>query len=657
MFEVGARIAGISCTYIVLGEHASGGMSKTFRARACASEGEAKPEGEKPTEPERQVLLKVTSFAGMRDWRAFERFEREVRTLSSLSHPRIPKSLELFAWDGTRSMEPSAVTMGESPVALVHVQELVPGRSLADALKAGVRFSGEELAALYRELLETLVYLHALLPSVLHRDLQPRNVILDREGHPHLVDFGLSDEHPSPGTPSFASDTPNRTAAHSVSLGAPGYVAPELVLGVAGPQTDLYALAATILSAASHLPATDFPRDAKTGRILVAKASPGLPARLVRTLERSLEVDVRKRASSAKEVLNLLSDRVSLASRVSFGTTRARIAAMGALAFLVVATPIGLKLRSHALAMKEQRELIAAKGSSPSSAGQEADPCGCTPSRSVPEAEEPAPTAATPPPAADPPKPPIEWQGTVVSTASGGPPLDARCALTLSSAEGGEERSCRLDLTCEAGGTGTTQIFDQVFGRTPEEGVCFVSQVSDVIPNHYRYSVRAFQESEGDDALFVDTANSLVRITKHHGGVATEVKVRLDTNANGSTTADVFGRATTFARAAKFHGVVRSVQGGAPVAFGAPCVAEFVPRSSPLKNCGVEITCGGKQIYKNASGSCSLDEEGKLSNFNDLDYSLFDDSPRVSIAAKQFDISDETLQGAWKVSLEMNPDR
>ena len=203
MFEVGARIESETYSYVIVQPHAMGGTSRTFRARRIVRTSDEVSDME--------VLLKVSRLEGMRDWKTFERFEREVRTLAALSHPRIPKSFEVFGCraDGT-FVAGQSTSNEEAPYAIVHVQELVVGRSLAQALRAGVRFSADELEGLYKDLLETLSYLHGLLPAVLHRDLQPENVVLGAGNVPYLIDFGLA----------VSPDAP----AHSVALGAPGYV-------------------------------------------------------------------------------------------------------------------------------------------------------------------------------------------------------------------------------------------------------------------------------------------------------------------------------------------------------------------------------------------------------------------------------------------------
>lgn len=629
MFEVGACVHGLSRTYVVLGEHACGGMSRTYRARVEGTETD--------------VLLKVTSFAGMRDWRAFERFEREARTLSSLSHPRIPKSLELFAWDGKASLDPSAVSAGETPVALIHVQELVVGRSLAAALQAGARFSADELQKLYRELLETLSYLHALLPPVLHRDLQPRNVILDREGRPHLVDFGLSLE--------------SEASTHSVSFGAPGYVAPELVLGIASPKADLYALAATILTAASHIAAPEFPRDAKTGRILVQKASPGLPPALAATLARSLEVDFRKRTATTNAALASLSGRRSLASRVSLGTSRGRIAAFSALGLTLLLVPVSLGVlahRRHASEALARSEL--AKLEQPSSKGDEVEPGPV--GTADPDAKTEPPPVATPA-GPIPPKPVVEWLGHVVATGPDGPKLGARCALTASRVADQYNYELTCDSPSNSNGISQNLVFARSVSSDDQGSQCVLSQTKDSLPDHYRYALTAVNEGNDiEDSIFIDTRKRVVRFDKHVGGATVRIRVSLDGETSRPIPVDVLDGPSTFPEGVRFRGTVKTVDGNAPVAFGASCTANIEPRDSMGKNCSIDVSCGGKQLYRQTMALCGLSADGDaFAGYSDRIPSSFDDTPRMVVEGRGFELSDETPEGSWSVSMEMSRDK
>ena len=115
--------------------------------------------------------------------------------------------------------------------------EYVEGRSLADALRDGERVDAERLAT---ELLDALASVHAA--GVVHRDVKPGNVLLDREGRVRLADFGIA--QPSDAT------TLTRTG---VVIGTLRYLAPEVAAGApATPASDLCSAGKVIGEAAEH---------------------------------------------------------------------------------------------------------------------------------------------------------------------------------------------------------------------------------------------------------------------------------------------------------------------------------------------------------------------------------------------------------------------
>jgi serine/threonine protein kinase len=69
------------------------------------------------------------------------------------------------------------------------VSDFVQGATLDDWL-TGRKLTPHEAAQLCLEIAEALHHAHEA--GVIHRDLKPGNVMLDLEGHPHLMDFGLS---------------------------------------------------------------------------------------------------------------------------------------------------------------------------------------------------------------------------------------------------------------------------------------------------------------------------------------------------------------------------------------------------------------------------------------------------------------------------------
>ncbi len=174
---------------------------------------------------DRAVAVKVLRA----DLRAVEalhqRFEREVRTLSSLAHPNIV----------------TITDYGEVSGLPYLVMELAEGTELGALI--GARLSGERVLAIIRQILSSLAYAHAR--DVVHRDLKPANVIVrqlpDGRDHTVVLDFGLAK---FVGDGAMAAGEVDLTRSGLI-VGTPAYLAPEM-LGSgsrkADVRSDLYAV-------------------------------------------------------------------------------------------------------------------------------------------------------------------------------------------------------------------------------------------------------------------------------------------------------------------------------------------------------------------------------------------------------------------------------
>ena len=127
-----------------------------------------------------KVAMKVMSFRGMKNWKQLELFEREARTLQNLSHKGIPKYIDYFEVDT------------ENDKTFYLIQELAKGSTLAERIEGGWRPNEAEVKAISVQILDILEYLSTLRPPVVHRDVKPDNILVDKdEGNQiSLVDFG-----------------------------------------------------------------------------------------------------------------------------------------------------------------------------------------------------------------------------------------------------------------------------------------------------------------------------------------------------------------------------------------------------------------------------------------------------------------------------------
>ena len=264
-----------------------------------------------------EVALKVLTLREMRDWKALQLFEREAKTLKGLSHPAIPAYVDYFEVDSERD------------VKFCLVQKIAPGASLQSLVDGGWRPTESEIVAVAEQLLEVLGYLASLRPPVLHRDVKPGNVLLDRAtGTVSLVDFGATAE--AAVTAAAAEEGVGGWTQGSTVVGTFGYAAPEQMMGGAAAVSDLYSAGATLLfllsgRAPSTMPSARLRVDFR-GVVTIEDA------RLEAVVTRLLEPTPEDRFESARDALKTL--RGTDESLLSTGEERnaAPVVAPGALA-------------------------------------------------------------------------------------------------------------------------------------------------------------------------------------------------------------------------------------------------------------------------------------------------------------------------------------
>jgi serine/threonine protein kinase len=296
LYQPPAALDGARGRYQLTAFLGRGGFGESYRAQA---------------EDGTEVTVKVLRLERLDSWKSLELFEREARALAALSHPRIPRFVELFVSDGGSprplgSGETVTGALAAAPgpgVRVVLVQSFVPGRSLQSKIDAGERLDPAAAERLARDLLDVLEYLHARAGEqpFIHRDLKPSNVIVDAEGRAHLIDFG-------------AIQMRVRAAGESGStmIGTVGYFPHEQILGRAVPSSDLYALGMTLLVAMNGLPPEEQPVDPHSHK---ARPPAGLPAPLFRFLDAVLEPSPGTRPSTAAQARAILDGKYLPARR------------------------------------------------------------------------------------------------------------------------------------------------------------------------------------------------------------------------------------------------------------------------------------------------------------------------------------------------------
>jgi uncharacterized protein (TIGR03066 family) len=167
------------------------------------------------TRLDRDVAIKVCHLAD--NAQAMERFRREAKAAASLSHTNLCPIYEFDERDGI-----AYLTMA-----------FVEGPTLnAWAAKRGL--SQRDAALLVAKLALAMQVAHEA--GVVHRDLKPGNIVINKKGEPIILDFGLARQLDDPST---------RLTQQGAIYGTPSYMAPEQAGGdprAIGPACDIYAL-------------------------------------------------------------------------------------------------------------------------------------------------------------------------------------------------------------------------------------------------------------------------------------------------------------------------------------------------------------------------------------------------------------------------------
>ncbi len=270
--------------YALEGLIGEGGSAEVYRARDARTG--------------REVAVKLL-YAGVPEADR-RRFEREIRTLSSLTHPGVVEVHDLGEHEGRLFFVMPLLTGGPlSALGPLEDEPTAVGRFLtASAFVA-----------------RTLQYVHDR--GVIHRDLTPNNILLGDDGLPRVMDFGLV---------SLGEMTRHLTRS-GVTPGTPHYMAPEQARGGAvGSWSDLYALGAVLYRVACGSPPFVGENDQAVLYQHVYEApphpqdvNPAVPDTLAEVIMALLSKDPKARPDSGERVAVLLEEARETAWRVGAG--------------------------------------------------------------------------------------------------------------------------------------------------------------------------------------------------------------------------------------------------------------------------------------------------------------------------------------------------
>jgi len=240
-----------------------GGMGVVYKAR--------------DTKLERPVALKLLNPDLVADPDRKARFLREARSAAALNHPAVAQVYDIDDDDGTTF------------IAMEYVDGRTVGRLIADR---ELDLSGSVAIAL--QVAEGIALAHEA--NIIHRDIKSDNIMVTKEGHAKLLDFGLAKLYasgPDPdGEPAANARTMTRTptrTAPGVVMGTIPYMSPEQARGrEIDPRSDIFSLGVVLFEmAAGELPFKgDSPLDTMHA---IAFEEPGTPAGYPKTIPPELQ--------------------------------------------------------------------------------------------------------------------------------------------------------------------------------------------------------------------------------------------------------------------------------------------------------------------------------------------------------------------------------
>ena len=204
--SAGANLGGVTIVRMV----AEGGMGRVYEGRQAA--------------PDRTVAVKVLR-GGLSSSSLVRRFEYEARVLARLKHPNVAQIFTFGTYDDSDGAVPFFV--------MEMIESARPITRYAEDQRLGVR----DRVAIMRRVCSAIAHGHQ--KGVIHRDLKPGNVLVDGDGEPKVIDFGVARS-----TDPEQADATQMTMAGDV-IGTLRYMSPEQ-LGVGDgdvdARSDVYAL-------------------------------------------------------------------------------------------------------------------------------------------------------------------------------------------------------------------------------------------------------------------------------------------------------------------------------------------------------------------------------------------------------------------------------
>ncbi len=241
---------------------------------------------------DRSVALKTVSPALLTGSDSLQRFRREARNAARLNHPNIVTIYEIG-------------DVGEAEKTHYIAMELVEGQELGELLSPVDRVPLERKVRMVVDICRGLDFAHKM--GVVHRDVKPANIRVNREGIVKILDFGIAKSLAGGAT------DPNLTQAGMV-LGTPSYLSPELVQGAkVDPHADMWAVGVILYEALTGRRPFEAPTITSLIHRIVSEPPPPIdwkslpvPEALATVAIRALDKDRARRYANLGEMANAL---------------------------------------------------------------------------------------------------------------------------------------------------------------------------------------------------------------------------------------------------------------------------------------------------------------------------------------------------------------
>jgi hypothetical protein len=268
----------------------------------------------------RPVALKLVAPSLAQDERFRERFARESELVMSLEHPNVVPIHDAGDFEGRVYL----------------AMRLVDGTDLGSLLRTEGALEPTRAIAICAQIASALDAAHAR--GLVHRDVKPSNVLLDRSEHVYLADFGLTRR----------LDDDGGVAGEATSAGTPAYLAPEqLEGGQVDGRADIYSLGCVLYECLTGEPI--FPRSSRLAvawahleeeppRASLRRAE--LPQAIDAVLDKALAKDPEQRYPTCEALVSTAREALGLQTARPPSRRRTRLLATGIVLVIAAAASV-----------------------------------------------------------------------------------------------------------------------------------------------------------------------------------------------------------------------------------------------------------------------------------------------------------------------------